>query len=52
MPWIRPVEAEYLRRQVQLSQRKNSESHRELQVRMVMHRQKPAALGLNAKLTH
>jgi ribosomal protein L35 len=47
--WLRPVEAEYLRRQVQLFQRKNSDSQKDLQVRLAIHRQKNALVSLNAK---
>jgi hypothetical protein len=52
VPWLRPVEAEYLRRKVQQIHRKNTDSEKDLQVRLGTRRQKCLPLGLNAKLSY
>lgn len=49
LPWLRPVEAEYLRRQIQLCKRKNTDSEKDLQSRLAIHRQKHPTISVNMK---
>jgi hypothetical protein len=52
LPWLRPVEAEYLRRQIQLCKRKNTDSEKDLQCRLAIHRQKHPIISVNMKRKH